>query len=277
MTMQKRFEVVFFLFPIFISIGLFINGAGTVTVMGEIEKAVYWVSVWVFMWAIAFYLSKVMLKSSGFFRRYRGLCFFLAIELSVWILRLLTPVMLMLINNLSYFDATYYVNEIGYYPADPERFAQFLYYSSFPVVVWIAVNYLFIEFGINLYPIQDKKRVLALKQANSNPNHPGIFKPVFLNNHPEIDPDDILAVSAEDHYINVITETKSTLIHFRFSDCLSEMQNVDGIRIHRSHWAKKEAIEKVERQGRKTIVTIRTGLTLPVSQTYLGCLEQIQK
>lgn len=273
--MQRRSKFVFFLFPLFISLGLFVNGAGTLTPMDDGERLVYWVSVWLLAWGIAFYLSTVMFQQSRFLQQHPGLGFFIAIEIAVWTLRLLTPVMLAVIIDVTDIDLSPYVKTLGYYPPDSYRFIQFLYYSSFPIVVWMAVNYLFIWFGIELYkhPInaQETSELQTRLVGNSTPKS----TPVFLRNNPEIDPQDILAISAEDHYVNVITEKKSTLIHFRFSDCLSEMQNIDGLRIHRSHWAKKEAIEKVERQGRKTVITIKTGLTLPVSQTYLGCLEQL--
>ncbi|NVK56234.1 MAG: LytTR family transcriptional regulator [Alteromonadaceae bacterium] len=273
--MQQRSVLVFFLFPVFISTGLFVNDAGTFFPMGTVEKIIYWISVWVSLWGIAFYLSKLLLKLCKFSTIRRALCFFVAIEISVWILRLLTPLMLAIIDRRRYFEPSYYASEIGYYPTNGDRLLEFVYYSSFPVAVWMAVNYLFIWFGINLYNQPQRSSEPAEKETAPSCNQPRIIQPVFLKNNPEIDPQDILVISAEDHYVNVITEKKSTLIHFRFSDCLSEMQNIDGIRIHRSHWAKKEAIEKVERQGRKTVVTIKTGLILPVSQTYVGCLEQL--
>lgn len=274
-TMQRRSKFVFFLFPLFISVGLFVNSAGTLTAMGDVERLVYWVSVWVLAWAIAFSLSQFMFQQSRFLRQRQGLSFFIAIEISVWTLRLFTPFMLALINDVTHFDPTPYANELGYYPPDSDHFLQFVYYSSFPITVWMAVNYLFIWFGIALYEQPKNTKQTSEHQPAETPSAAATWKPVFLRNNPEINPQDILVISAEDHYVNVITEEKSTLIHFRFSDCLSEMQRVEGLRIHRSHWAKKEAIEKIERQGRKTVVTIKTGLTLPVSQTYLGCLEQL--
>lgn len=217
---------------------------------------------------------------------------FLAAFLTLAFLRILMPLLLIIINSFgssSSIVATDFVREFGFYPSSLQQVGQFVYHSMFPIAVWMVVNTLFDLMGTNLYskmPVKvaldkDKNFILSpqnqdltdkfYRQDNSAQN-----LPVFLNNTPNINVNDIIAISAEDHYVRVVTQHKETLIYCRFSDCLHEMRTIEGMRIHRSHWARKDAINKIERKGRKAMVRFSNGLTLPVSQTYLGSLEQLK-
>ena len=78
----------------------------------------------------------------------------------------------------------------------------------------------------------------------------------------------ILALEAEDHYLRVHTDRGDALIHRRFSDALAEVASLDGLRVHRSWWVAKAAIEGSERDGDRLSLRLRNGLSVPVSRTY---------
>lgn len=78
----------------------------------------------------------------------------------------------------------------------------------------------------------------------------------------------LLALEAEDHYLRVHTDRGNALIHNRFSDALSRVATVDGLRVHRSWWVARSAIERVARDGDRLALHMRGGLVVPVSRTY---------
>jgi hypothetical protein len=83
----------------------------------------------------------------------------------------------------------------------------------------------------------------------------------------------ILWVSVRDHYVDVCTETGEASILMRFSDALSELDGVVGLRIHRSHWIADAAVAKVVREGGRLILVSTDGKRFPVSKTYREAVE----
>jgi len=92
---------------------------------------------------------------------------------------------------------------------------------------------------------------------------------------------EILAVSSEDHYLRVYTTAGEALILMRLSDAVDELGEIEGARIHRSHWVARSAIRGVDKSGGKWRLIVGTPesesdqpLTLPVSRTYREALKQ---
>ncbi len=84
---------------------------------------------------------------------------------------------------------------------------------------------------------------------------------------------DILAVSAEDHYLRVHTTAGSTLILLRLSEAIAELEGIEGAQVHRSWWVAKSAIIGSRRDGRKLILTIKGDLEAPVSRPNVRALK----
>jgi hypothetical protein len=78
----------------------------------------------------------------------------------------------------------------------------------------------------------------------------------------------LLALEAEDHYLRVHTERGNVLIHQRFSDAVGRVVTIDGLRVHRSWWVARGAVERVARDGDRLVLYLRGGLVVPVSRTY---------
>lgn len=83
----------------------------------------------------------------------------------------------------------------------------------------------------------------------------------------------LLCIKTEDHYLRVYTDAGEDLILLRFGDALSELEGADGLRVHRSHWVARRALEAAKRDGRKTRLDLVNGLEVPVSDTYLPDLK----
>lgn len=86
---------------------------------------------------------------------------------------------------------------------------------------------------------------------------------------------DILSMHAEDHYVRVSTRVGDTLIRYRFNDAVKEAYRLGGVQIHRSHWVRIAAIEKIVQDEGIKKVRLENGNLVPVSRSYLGVLKAI--
>lgn len=93
-----------------------------------------------------------------------------------------------------------------------------------------------------------------------------------LTRIPDVTPNELLAVEAEDHYIQVHTTRGKELIYYRFGDALEELAPLDGLRIHRSAWISKQAVARVEVDGRNMQVVLSSGARLRVSLSNRGAV-----
>ncbi len=98
--------------------------------------------------------------------------------------------------------------------------------------------------------------------------------PALLERLPERLGRNVLALQAEDHYVRVYTDVGSTLVLARLSDAAEELASLDGVRVHRSWWVRREAVEHVAVNGKGLLLTLATGLQVPVSQAYKEVARQ---
>ena len=77
--------------------------------------------------------------------------------------------------------------------------------------------------------------------------------------------EEILALSAEDHYVAVHTAKGSPLVHFRFADAIRLMPG-DGVHVHRSWWVGRSAVDSLRRANGKIALRLVTGIDVPVSK-----------
>lgn len=79
----------------------------------------------------------------------------------------------------------------------------------------------------------------------------------------------LLALSAEDHYLRVHTTLGDDLLLCRLSEAEVELASFPGLRVHRSWWVARAAVTGSRRMGEKQVLTLNNGLEVPVSRTYL--------
>jgi hypothetical protein len=79
---------------------------------------------------------------------------------------------------------------------------------------------------------------------------------------------DIVAISAELHYLRVYTRTGDALILMSFGRAVEALGVIPGQRIHRSHWVSLAHVLSLESDGDRFTCRLETGLELPVSRTY---------
>ena len=79
---------------------------------------------------------------------------------------------------------------------------------------------------------------------------------------------EVLYLSMQDHYVQVVTAKGSELVLLRFSDALDELDGSNGLQIHRSHWVSRGAIAGWRRDKGKLLLEMPDGTELPVSRSY---------
>ena len=69
----------------------------------------------------------------------------------------------------------------------------------------------------------------------------------------------------QDHYVEVHTAAGSELLLLRFRDALREVEGVDGLQVHRSHWVARNAVARVERRrgGGRVALRLVNGSKVP--------------
>lgn len=84
---------------------------------------------------------------------------------------------------------------------------------------------------------------------------------------------DVLALSAEDHYLRVHCETKSALVLYRLSDAIRDLDGADGMKVHRSWWVSRTAVRNVQFNGRGGELELVNGQKVPVSRSNVRALR----
>jgi hypothetical protein len=81
---------------------------------------------------------------------------------------------------------------------------------------------------------------------------------------------DIVALSAELHYLRVHTVLGETLILYSFGQAVADMESMNtvGMKVHRSHWVALDHVLALEKQGERLLCVLPGSLRFPVSRPY---------
>lgn len=115
--------------------------------------------------------------------------------------------------------------------------------------------------------------VPSIGSVRAAPQPDAPLRPDFLNRMDRHLPGAMIRVSADDHYLHVHTEAGAARLFMRFRDALVELETLPGFRIHRSHWVAAHAVLRLRSEGRRHVVDLCDGTSLPVSQAYLRGLR----
>lgn len=84
---------------------------------------------------------------------------------------------------------------------------------------------------------------------------------------------ELLALEAQDHYLQVHTRRGSALISMRLSEAVQILPPQLGFQAHRRWWVARSEIAGVRRDGQQTLIDLTGGLTIPVGRTYLAAVR----
>jgi LytTr DNA-binding domain len=128
--------------------------------------------------------------------------------------------------------------------------------ALFPVIllVWLGLN---------------ATRLMRLEPVGHDTPAAAPGVPGFWDRVPRALGRDLVALSAELHYLRVRTTGGEALILYPFGKAVAELAATgSGQQIHRSHWVTTAQVAKVDRRGQGALCTLATGLSLPVSRQY---------
>lgn len=83
----------------------------------------------------------------------------------------------------------------------------------------------------------------------------------------------LFAIQAYDHYLKVHTDAGEELVTLRMSDAMDELALAHGWRVHRSWWVSATAVQSASWNRRSGELTLKNGMTVPVSKTYRPALK----
>ena len=85
---------------------------------------------------------------------------------------------------------------------------------------------------------------------------------------------EILALGMEDHYVRVFGKQREEMILHRFSDAVAEMDQTEGLKVHRSWWVARSAIRSSSKEGRNLRLHLADGTQVPVSRANIAKLKE---
>lgn len=87
----------------------------------------------------------------------------------------------------------------------------------------------------------------------------------------------ILAMVAQDHYVDVVTDKGNELLLMRLGDAIEFCDDDNSLQIHRSAWVSRPGVFKIQKDGRNTKVIMPDGRHLPVSRSIETELAEFVK
>jgi DNA-binding LytR/AlgR family response regulator len=87
----------------------------------------------------------------------------------------------------------------------------------------------------------------------------------FLKDVPRSERKNLLAIEAQQNYIQLIYPNYNYTVLYRLKDALERIPNELGMKVHRSYWVSFKAIEK--QKDSSTIILIN-GREIPVSRSF---------
>ncbi|TAG13129.1 MAG: LytTR family transcriptional regulator [Rhodobacterales bacterium] len=135
---------------------------------------------------------------------------------------------------------------------------EFLGLAPIVTFVWLALN------ATRLLRLDPVTRA----ETASEPAEPDLWQRV-----PRSIGRDLVALSAELHYLRVRTTAGEALVLYPFGKAVADLSRTGGgLQIHRSHWVALGHVQRIDRRGQGAICTLDSGLALPVSRQYRAAL-----
>lgn len=84
---------------------------------------------------------------------------------------------------------------------------------------------------------------------------------------------DVIRLAVYDHYVSLVTPAGEAKLLMRFSDAIAELEGVDGLQVHRSHWVAVPAVVGADCTGGRVFLKMADGAQVPVSRNFRPDVE----
>ena len=85
----------------------------------------------------------------------------------------------------------------------------------------------------------------------------------------------IYTVSAQDHYVEIVTENGAHKTRMSMKDAMAMLPADQGIQVHRSHWVSFNAMLSLDKSTDRYFLTLRNGQKMPVSKSNIKAVERL--
>ncbi|MFK3776959.1 LytTR family DNA-binding domain-containing protein [Agrobacterium sp. NPDC089420] len=92
--------------------------------------------------------------------------------------------------------------------------------------------------------------------------------PPILNRLPPQKRGEVLRLSVQDHYTEIVTTRGRQLVLLRFADALREIGDTPGLQVHRSHWVADVNVISLRKAAGRFYIVTRDGMEIPVSRSH---------
>jgi len=83
----------------------------------------------------------------------------------------------------------------------------------------------------------------------------------------------LLRLSVQDHYTEVVTTRGRQLVLLRFADAMNEIGQTQGLQVHRSHWIADADVVSLRKQAGRLHVMTQDGTEIPVSRSHSAAVQ----
>ncbi|MEZ5714362.1 MAG: LytTR family DNA-binding domain-containing protein [Paracoccaceae bacterium] len=118
--------------------------------------------------------------------------------------------------------------------------------------------------------------LLARIRPRLDPPGPIPARNAFLDRLPPRLGTDLISLTAQDHYVEVVTAKGRELIHMRLADAIGDLADFPGRQIHRSHWISAHAFTGTSRDDGRLMAHLVDGRSLPVSRSFAPQVRRMQ-
>lgn len=88
-----------------------------------------------------------------------------------------------------------------------------------------------------------------------------------------IPPSEVLCLRMEDHYVRVYTPSGSRLVLATLGQAIAAAAPREGLRVHRSWWVARDAVDQVMIDGRNLRLRLTNGVEAPVARSAVAALR----
>ncbi len=84
----------------------------------------------------------------------------------------------------------------------------------------------------------------------------------------------LVALSVNDHYVDVVTTKGREMVLIRLTDAIKEVGGTSGLQVHRSHWIALDHVQSAVRHKDGARLTMVTGDVIPVSRANMPAIRE---
>ena len=141
------------------------------------------------------------------------------------------------------------------------------------VYVYSCVAVVFVVVGLLAYRLIDRTESTTDNAESRQPDASPLAAP-FLSRLSARRGRKLLHLHMQDHYVEAHTDKGSELVLLRFRDAIRELEGLDGMQVHRSHWVAASAVDRAMRRNGRLFLKLTNGDEVPVSRSFAPALKE---